>query len=544
LRELFPQNPVTDAQARWNALDAFVARIDELPDRWKAGLKDGFKKFGPIGAEYVRQPEIISYEDEDARVRMIRQEDLRDEVERAGQTVKWGQYLRGPDIYFDILEKCADKLAPLREVAEIRRGFTTGINEFFYLMEDKIKHWGIEKEFLKPVLKSPKEFKGILIDPAKLTTKVFLCQKSKQELRREGKTGALKYIKWGEKQKTKDGVPWPDVPTVRSRKPGWWALQSQELPQLVWVKGYDKAFREGFSQVGFFADQQLYPIYPIEPFVTNDLLSTLMNNTLFFMSVELGGRIPFGDGVLWTTVEEATEYSIIPRVDGLSETRKLDLQKSFMSLLAHPIKPIFEEVKMPDRQRLDSLVLEALGLDSKKYLKPLYDGLCELVRERLLLPRLRSSRKKNRIDQDIENLREEVASEVLPNGPIKFPDGFVKGWGQIRYKEIGVPAGGLKLGGAFFDRQEIRDEEGKHLMEVGSQEEGKFIVYAKKKDEFVIRTPEGSIAIKKAVQDYETYLRDLKDKLYSAFMDKCGDHNRSENLTRQVFEEFGLPDVR
>jgi type I restriction enzyme M protein len=544
LAQLFSQDALTDAQERWNAIDRFVGKIEELGTRAEVIRGKDFKKFEPIRAEYVRQPEIISYEDDEVRVRIIKQKDLKEDVEAEQQTVKWGQYLRGPDIYFEILEKCADKLVPLREVAEIRRGFTTGINEFFYLMEDKIKHWGIEEEFLKPVLKSPKEFKGILIEPAKLTTKVFLCQKSKEELRREGKTGALKYIKWGEKQKTKDGVPWPDVPTVRSRKPGWWALQSQELPQLVWVKGYDKTFREGFSQVGFFADQQLYPIYPKESFVTNDLLSTLMNNTLFFMSVELGGRIPFGDGVLWTTVEEATEYSIIPRVDGLSKTRKLELQKSFMSLITRPIKPIFEEVKMPDHQRLDSLVLEALDLDPKKYLKPLYDGLCELVRERLLLPRLRSAKKKRREEQDLAKLKEEIAEEVLSDGPRKFPDGFIKGWPRVECKEIGVPAGALKLGGNFMGKQEVCDDEGEHLMEVESEEKGKFILYAKKRDELVIKVPERSIVIKKAVHDYEMYLRDLKQNLYTAFMEKCGDLSVSENLTRQVFEDFGLPDTR
>jgi methylase of polypeptide subunit release factors len=120
LEELFPQDALTDAQARWNAIDRFVEKIEELGTRAEVIGGTGFKKFEPIKAEYIKQPEIVSYEDEDARVRMIRQGDLRDEVERAGQTVKWGQYLRGPDIYFEMLEKCADKFVPLSEVADIR----------------------------------------------------------------------------------------------------------------------------------------------------------------------------------------------------------------------------------------------------------------------------------------------------------------------------------------------------------------------------------------------------------------------------------------
>lgn len=38
-------------------------------------------------------------------------------------------------------------MVPLKQVADIRRGFTTGANEFFYLTEDEIRRWGIEREF-------------------------------------------------------------------------------------------------------------------------------------------------------------------------------------------------------------------------------------------------------------------------------------------------------------------------------------------------------------------------------------------------------------
>ncbi len=63
------------------------------------------------------------------------------------------------------------------------------------------------------------------------------------------------------------------------------------------------------------------------------------------------------------------------------------------------------------------------------------------------------------------------------------------------------------------------------------------------KDELVIKVPESMVVIKKVVQEYEGYLRELKSKVYTAFMEKCGDHSISENLTRQVFEDFNLPDI-
>ena len=76
---------------------------------------------------------------------------------------KWGgKYLRAPDIYWTILEKGKDKLVRLGDVAEVRFGIKTGANEFFYLDADAVRIWGIEEEFLKPVIFSLRELVYIL----------------------------------------------------------------------------------------------------------------------------------------------------------------------------------------------------------------------------------------------------------------------------------------------------------------------------------------------------------------------------------------------
>ncbi|WCJ60931.1 Eco57I restriction-modification methylase domain-containing protein [Fontisphaera persica] len=47
---------------------------------------------------------------------------------------KWGgKYLRAPEIFFTILEKGKGKLVRLGDIADVRRGITTGANRFFYL---------------------------------------------------------------------------------------------------------------------------------------------------------------------------------------------------------------------------------------------------------------------------------------------------------------------------------------------------------------------------------------------------------------------------
>jgi len=536
LAELFPQDALTDAQARWVRLEGFVDKIEELGTRYEVIGGQGFRKFERICAEYVRQPEIISYEDDEVRVRIIRQGDLKDEVETAGQTVKWGQYLRGPDIYFEILEKCSDKFVPLKEVADIRRGITTGINEFFYLTEDKIKHWGIEKEFLKPVIKSPKECNGIKLKRKDVKFYAFLCHKDEKELKG---SKALKYIKWGESQKTKEGKPWPQVESVKGRK-NWYELPKRKPGLLLMPMVTGNSLRCVLNSCRAQVDHNLFEIVSGEPGIV-DALGIYLNSSIAFLVRELIGRANLGDGAL--KVEGIDwERILVPKKEILLRVKK-DTWKPFEKLCKRAIKDIKKESKRKDRIEFESAILNSLALQ-EELASQILEVVVELVEDRHLLPKLRNLKKKKRIAQDIEKLQEEVSEEILPDGPIKFPEGFVKGWSQVKCDEIGVPAGRLKLGENFIGKQEICDAEGQHVMEVSSEEKAKFIVYAKKKDELVIKIPESSVVVKKAVQEYEIYLKELKNNLYTAFIEKCGDHSISENLTQQVFEDFGLPDIK
>ena len=86
-------------------------------------------------------------------------------------------------------------------MADVRFGIKTGANEFFYLEEIAppgvapgaglayVKNTGkkkdgtlwqgwIEAEFLKPVIKSPRECKRIIIKSDDLRYKIFMCHKT------------------------------------------------------------------------------------------------------------------------------------------------------------------------------------------------------------------------------------------------------------------------------------------------------------------------------------------------------------------------------
>jgi len=529
LRELIPWDIKLEAINRWRGLDKLVAKVENA------------------GSEYIqiKGKEVVNtltglktYEDDDFRIRFIKQGELLNELEQAGKTAKWGKYLRAPEVYFEILEKCKDKLVPLKEVAEIRRGYTTGINEFFYLAKKRIREFGIEEEFLKPVLKSPKEFKGILIDPARLTTKVFLCQKSKEELHREGKSGALKYIEWGEKQKNKDGVAWQDVPTVRNRKYGWWTLDISIFSQILCMMSWNDRFIFWVNP-GILADKRLYNIY-LKKNIPSNLIGAFLNSSLSFYSVELGGRVNLGDGALDFMVYEADDI-LIPnyKLNSIPSS----ICNAFDALLTRPILSIFKEVNMPDRQELDGLILEALGLDPKKYLKPLYDGLCELVKERIELAKMRKKVKKARPQRDIKKVKQEVVQEFLPDGPKQFPKDFLdSSLKKDKMKEVLLPNKPLRLGNYFFGEQEIITDSG-FVYKAKNPVEAKYLIYAQRTGISKVLVPFESMPLFKTVKNYENYLRNLHVEMAKVLLSRTLDQHIAESLLNQILEENQLSEI-
>jgi hypothetical protein len=62
----------------------------------------------------------------------------------------------------------------------------TRINEFFYVTPDTARAHGIEDEYLLPLIKSPKDTATIRVDLSELDLRVFVCRRSKAELKMLG----------------------------------------------------------------------------------------------------------------------------------------------------------------------------------------------------------------------------------------------------------------------------------------------------------------------------------------------------------------------
>jgi hypothetical protein len=319
---------------------------------------------------------------------------------------KWGgKYIRAPEIFFKILEKGKDKLVRLGDIAEDYYGIKTGANEFFYLEPTgkpapkgllHVKNsagWEgyIEEEFLKPVIKSPRELKTIIVREEDLKYKVFMCHKSKEQLKG---TYALKYIEWGEKQ------GYHKRRTCASR-PRWWDIIESKGNVLCLGILRERLFVL-YNPSHFLFEHTLYGLVFPDKVSANYALE--MNSTLIIFLLLMESRV----AILGPVTMMVYEYLNLP----LLNSKFLSFQNLHRKLLTRPILSIFEELGfqkcnqrncnnpehpyenvkpeevsfdriMPDRRELDKIVFEALGLTEEEQLE-VYRAVLELVKNRLL----------------------------------------------------------------------------------------------------------------------------------------------------------------
>jgi hypothetical protein len=267
-----------------------------------------------------------------------------------------------------------------------------------------------------------------------------------------------------------------------------------------------------------------------------------LNSALMALFCEIYGRINLGDGLL-TTYGPEIENLPMPLNENNNFPEK-ELKQVFNKLSQSTVLPFDEEIKKKDRIIFENIIFKSLGLTEQDY-KKVCIAVNELIEERHQIPKLRTKQKKKRIQQDYSKLKDEIAEEILADGIKKFPDAFInQNWADAKYENLSVPAEKLKLGENFFGQQQICLPDGKEFMVVSSEEKGKYIVYAQKKNEYIIKIPKSEIVIKKAVQEYEFYLKELQDKLFKAFMEQSGNLTVSENLTKEIFSELSLPCLR
>jgi type I restriction-modification system DNA methylase subunit len=317
-----------------------------------------------------------AHENENLRIIPIKQGELK-------ASDKWGRYLRAPLIYAKIREHPA--LTELSQLCTIRRGLTTGADEFFYLDKGKIRLWGVEKQYLKPAITQPQQLKPLMIRDTEIDEYVLMVHEDKSNLRETGSKNVLEYIRQGEKtetsiQKGKDKgkvvTGYQSLSTIKPRK-NWYDLGKRKPSPILFPKLKRGRIFFTWNRANAYVDDSIYEITPLDEGHTIEILAVL-NSSITELIIESMGRTA-GRGLLATMVYELRNLPVLD-IRKLNDKTKMELKRRFLELCKS--FDADEKSKTMAKERLDDGIFKVLGL-SKNERKQVYEGLESLRRMRL-----------------------------------------------------------------------------------------------------------------------------------------------------------------
>jgi len=371
-----------DVRAFEKALVGTCITILEKEDKSKEARENNIVKFVRI-KKAMPTEEIV-------RTMETTKEDL--ENERIGVTVKkqkelkpegkWGKYLRAPLIYYKIIQH--HKMTKLGDIAEIRFGLKTGANEFFHLDNEKVKLWGIEREYLAPVVTSPKDV-NIEIRPEDVSKRIIMVHEPKDVLKKRN-AKVLKYIEYGEsvEVRIKGGVKggtvvkgYHNLSSVKSRT-NWYDLGEREPAPILRYRRIWERCVFPLNTAKAYANDTFNEIYPK---AKEDIivLAGILNSSMTALLSELHGRF-YGGGVLELEIYECEDLPVL-NPEKLSKKERQKIETAFSKVCKAQNK---EDAKLEQEARieLDNVVFDVLKL-SENERKQVYEGLESLRRMRL-----------------------------------------------------------------------------------------------------------------------------------------------------------------
>ena len=325
---------------------------------------------------------------------------------------KWF-YLRAPKMF---MEKIYPKLThKLGDFAEIKRGFTTGANDFFYMKDishlyeadylanpKKFQEWGVtaknEKELKEQGLVYIENEGGerFVIDKRDIIKIVRRSQEVKNYRINDLKsyvfypsidkgpgTYSMKYIKEaGGREYTiqkgrKKGQKVPSIQylgSVSNNGPNWYNLRRLGPSQLISNEITRDRHFTAYSKEPILCSDLFVLIYSKTVPLTNIFL--LMNSTMVYLTKEfIGRRLGGGGAPLKLQVED---YKNIP----VPDLSTLDLSGINISL-DRKVNRYFEEIKIEDRRKLDAEILKLLSIEDVN-LEQFYIEFKEYIEDRLM----------------------------------------------------------------------------------------------------------------------------------------------------------------
>ena len=492
---------------------------------------------------------------------------------------KWGQHVRGPESWFELMDKTSQHMTPLQNLANISRGFTSGKDDF-YCVHDVTQHhldrttnpqefqdrWGITREqtrrvrivrdganvehliesrFLELELHTLMEVKRPIVRREDPTRLVVNAPVSRARIRN---THIEAYVVYAEQQ------DWHTGPTIasRARVRPWYDLglrPRQDRAQLFWPKAQQYRHVVPLNPDLLVCKDRLYDVWVTDELDPKLLWATL-NSTIVALSKHQFGRGAGIEGNLDTHVIDVNAM-LTPDVRLASpEASARAIAACEMMSTRNSERYLYDEFEMDDRRELDDATLEMLGIkdpaERAELRNRIYHDLTafqKATREREIIAqrdRRQSSRTSVATPQDIADEMWEEHHQSL--GLLQFPEDFVHHHSQGDW--IDLPPGPVEVGQALFDQHgllkggtvRVGGSDGS-VIDVGSMSRSQFLeAMAQCHRSGRIRVPDTTVCAE-AVSSFQQYCNDLRRRCSNLAKQRTSDEGRQRAVVNALLRK-------
>jgi len=349
---------------------------------------------------------------------------------------KWGQFIHAPDSFFDFLSAGDESLTQLDSLGKVDSGINTRANRFFYLYEvprnewDSVNiqnflgidypdncqvvrseigtwkgrgctppvedtFWMIEEEYLRTVIRSPRQSMSIRFDVDNLDILILTVYKDWPELKGTYVRDYIQYAKSSQKvarksnQDTIETLKINERPELSKRKQSvndgsnavwWYEILDKNYSRLLLPGSCGYSFRVMLSSEQVPVDNTLYCFVFNEDTSEKKLIgmTLYMNSTIVALLRELYGRSNLGQGGL---VTKGVDWSRMPCPDSETLERIAESYGNTSNLFDRKVEKIWDEVVKDDKKRLDQVVFDEIGIEPS-LAEELQERTVDLVRAR------------------------------------------------------------------------------------------------------------------------------------------------------------------
>jgi hypothetical protein len=433
--EILGDRPAGDEAARQKAVESLrrlilqtgepfadgKLRVIPVPQRqlWEEGVL--------AGQLLKEEPVAEAEEDEngEAEPNQVKEAAAMYRIGRDYAAGKWGRFLRAPDFYFHLMRDYGKRFVKLGEIAELKRGITSGCDAFFMphdVTERVLKQvedglpWNdigamtpckrseltsgkvrivragdntlhpIETEYLRPEVHSLMEVDRPIIR-AKNLDRVVLW--TNQPLSKLAHTYAGKYVRWGAKQtfesKKSKAVTVPERSTCLAR-PIWYDLTTDKIGVVFWPKTQKYRHIVPTNPESLVCNCNLYMVMPeLKLAHERKALAAILNSTIVGLMKCFYGRYVGAEGTLKTEIVDMVLLEV-PNPHGISAALAERMGKALEKISKREVTHLVDqamldchseevmreilakppqlpnELQQPDRRELDECVLELVGV--------------------------------------------------------------------------------------------------------------------------------------------------------------------------------------